>query len=336
MRRVKGISACWVCLLIAVSPVGAESDPPRAPATELPDLRSVPADLILPPLQTGAPEAGARVKQSLPKYVGTGIYHVLYLPTDWKPTERFPVIVEYAGNGGYSNEWGDVSLGVPEGSRLGYGISAGRGFIWLCLPYIDVGHTNLCTRWWGDVEATLDYCRESVRMVCEQYGGDASAVILTGFSRGAIACGYLGLHDDEIAVLWRAFIPYSHYDGVTGWPYPGSDTASAIERMKRLRGRPSFVCHEGTVERTRQFIAASGVAAPFTFQAVPFRNHSDEWILRDTPARRALRTWLKEVLARRPEKTDARGHGQDGCRSHDAEVVGGLQAVSATAAIPGA
>jgi hypothetical protein len=104
------------------------------------------------------------------------------------------------------------------------------------------------------------------------------------------------LHDDEIAKLWRAFIPYSHYDGVTQWPYPASDAASAIERLKRINGRPSFICHEGTVEKTREFIAASGVQAPFTFQAVPFRNHNDEWVLRPSPARAALREWLRGVL----------------------------------------
>jgi len=82
------------------------------------------------------------------------------------------------------------------------------------------------------------------------------------------------------------------------WPYPASDMASAVTRMKRLNGRPSFVCHEGSVEKTRQFIAASGVKAPFTFEAVPFRNHNDEWVLRFSPARAALRAWLKEVLAK--------------------------------------
>jgi len=269
-----------------------------ATAAELPDIRSVPADLRVPSLGTGAPAAGARVKHFLPEYAGTQVYHVLYLPTDWKPGARFPVIVEYAGNGGYSNQYGDASPGVPEGSKLGYGISAGRGFIWICLPYVEDGRRKIATRWWGDVAATLEYCQKAVRMVCDKYGGDPSAVILTGFSRGAIGCGYLGLHDDETAKLWRAFIPYSHYDGVTQWPYPSSDAASAIERMKRLNGRPSFVCQEGTVEKTRQFVAASGVRAPFTFQAVPFRNHNDEWVLRESPARAALRAWLKKVLGK--------------------------------------
>jgi hypothetical protein len=269
-----------------------------ATAAELPDIRSVPPDLTVPSLTDGAPSAGKRVKHWLPEYNGTQVYHVLYLPTDWKPEKKFPVIVEYAGNGGYSNKFGDVSLGVPEGSKLGYGISAGKGFIWICVPYVEVGRQKVATRWWGDVDATLDYCKKAVRMICDKFGGDSPKVILTGFSRGAIACGYLGLRDDEIAKLWCAFIPYSHYDGMTKWPYPGADAASGIERMKRLNGRPSFICHEGSVEATRRFIEASGVRAPFTFEAAPFRNHNDEWVLRPSPTRTALRKWLREVLAR--------------------------------------
>jgi hypothetical protein len=264
----------------------------------LPDIRSVSPDLTVPVLSDGTPAAGKRVKHRLPEYKDTQVYHVLYLPTDWKPGAKLPVIVEYAGNGGFSNKFDDVSGGLPEGSKLGCGISAGKGFIWICMPYIEVGRQKIATRWWGDVDATLDYCKKTVRMVCDEFGGDPSKVVLTGFSRGAIGCGYLGLHDDEIAKLWCAFIPYSHYDGVKTWPYPASDPASAIVRMKRLNGRPSFICQESSVEATRQFIEASGIKAPFTFQAVPFYNHNDAWVLRPSPTRTALRAWLKEVLSK--------------------------------------
>lgn len=280
-------------------------------STDLPDLRTVPADLTVPPLGSGAPAAGVRVKQSLPAYAGTEVYHVLYLPTDWRPGAKYPVIVEYAGNGGYSNKYGDVSLGVPEGSKLGYGISGGSNFIWICVPYVEVGRTNIARRWWGDIDATLDYCNQALRMVCTEYGGDASNVVLTGFSRGSIACTYLGLRNDEIAKLWRAFIPFSHYDGVGNFPYADGDAASAIARLKRIAGRPSFICHEGSVEKTRQFIEASGVRAPFTFQSVPFRNHNDEWILRDSPARQALRTWLRDAL-QVPGRVTASAAGRTG------------------------
>lgn len=263
---------------------------------QLPDLSSVPPDLTIPPLTEGAPAPGMRVKHYLPEFKGTQLYHVLYLPADWKPGARYPVIVEYAGNGGYTNKYGDISAGVPEGSKLGYGLSGGKNFIWLCMPFVNAQEKKVASNWWGDVDATVTYCKQTVRMVCDQFGGDAANVILCGFSRGAIACGYIGLHDDEIAALWRAFIPYSHYDGVSRWSYPASDTASAIARMQRLKGRPTFVCQEGSVEATKKFIAASGVRAPFTFEAVPFRNHNDGWTLRPSPTRAKLRAWLQEVL----------------------------------------
>ena len=43
------------------------------------------------------------------------------------------------------------------------------------------------------------------------------AVILCGFSRGAIGVNYIGLHDDQIAALWAGFITHDHYDGVLEW-----------------------------------------------------------------------------------------------------------------------
>jgi hypothetical protein len=161
------------------------------------------------------------------------------------------------------------------------------------------------------VRATVDYCRKTVRSVCEDYGGDPSAVILTGFSRGAIGCGYLGLHDDAIADIWLAFIPYSHYDGVRTWPYPDSDRAAAIERLQRLKGRASFVCHEGSVHSTREFIESTGIQAPFTFQTIHLRNHNDAWVLRDLPERKAVREWLQEVLRTRAGTHAVRGQVMD-------------------------
>lgn len=261
-----------------------------------PDITSVPADLQLPPVSAVAPAPGKRVRQMLPSYRGTGVHHLLYLPADWKPGHKYPVIVEYAGNGNYSNLYGDVSDGSVEGSKLGYGISGGSGFLWLCLPYVNSSGKINQTLWWGDVEATAQYAKDAVRMVCNRYGGDTKRVVLTGFSRGAIACNYIGLHDDEIAVLWRAFIPYSHYDGVRKWPYPDYDKAAALARLKRLNGRPQFIIQENSVEDTRQYLKQTGVAAPFVFRPLEFRNHNDAWALRDIPERREVRQWLRTTL----------------------------------------
>src|SRR4051812_31748917 len=82
--------------------------------TELPDIRSIPLDLHTPPMETGAPAAGKRVKQTTPGYEGGAYHHALYLPLDWKPGGSYPVIVEYAGNGPFSNKYGDISTGMVE------------------------------------------------------------------------------------------------------------------------------------------------------------------------------------------------------------------------------
>jgi hypothetical protein len=290
-----------------------------ASADELPaqvrDIREVEPDLEVPPMVEGEPEPGKRVRQVLPGYSQTAVYHTLYLPMDWQADQRYPLIVEYAGNGGYRNLFGDESTGMVEGSKLGYGISAGRAFLWVCLPYLDdAGEANV-QQWWGDkpaysVAPTVAYCLKAVPWICDRYGGDPGAVVLTGFSRGAIACNFIGLHNDEIAGLWRAFVPFSHYDGVVeSWPYPGADRRSALERLGRLGGRPQFICAESlpgnkaTVETTRRYLESTGVAAPWAFLPTGFRNHNDAWILRPSPARTALRKWLKDVLADRADRS---------------------------------
>ena len=238
----------------------------------------------------------------------TELYHVTWLPTDWKAGERYPVIVELAGNGPYRNGFGDVSTGRPEGSKLGYGISGGRDYIWICLPFVDDSGKKIATGWWGkrpeyDPQPTLRYIKQAVPVLCRRHGGDPDRVVLVGFSRGAIACNYIGLYDDEIAGLWTAMIPYSHYDGVfERWGYPGADRRSALTRLNRLGKRPQFICHEAhanaamSLEATRKYLAATGVSGRFTFQSTGFRNHNDAWTLRPTPARKALRDWLHRSL----------------------------------------
>lgn len=269
-------------------------------AAELPDLSSVSPDLRVPPMVKESSAAGKRVRQTTQGWENTQVHHALYLPTDWNPGGKYPVLVEYAGNGGYRNKFGDISEGTVEGSNLGYGISAGKGFLWVCLPYVEIkdGPKTNATQWWGDVAETKRYCLETVRAICRDYGGDPEAIILCGFSRGSIACNYLGLHDDEIAKLWRAFVCYSHYDGVsTTWPYADADRPSALTRLKRLGHRPQFICMENSVGPIRNYLEQTGIMGNFTFLTTPFRNHHDAWILRDTPERRQLRAWVQQVLA---------------------------------------
>ena len=255
------------------------------------DIESVCPDLITPSVTDHAPAPGKRVRQINQDYAGTDVYHLLYLPIDWVQGQRYPVIVEYAGN-----KW-RTSPGTVEGSNLGYGISGGKGVIWICMPFVDKDHQRNATTWWGDVAATVPYCKETVNRICADYGGDSSKVFIAGFSRGAIACNYIGLHDDEIASLWRGFICHSHYDGVKEWGYTGSDRNSAASRLRRLGNRPQFISHEKRVDETEQYLSSTAPAGNFTFQALPFSNHTDSWVLRDIPERTALRDWFDQVLS---------------------------------------
>lgn len=250
------------------------------------DIDTVPADLVVPEVTAGPPAPGKRVRVVNEEFVDTEIHHLLYLPSDWEPGKSYPVIVEYAGNK-YR-----TSLGTVEGSSLGYGISGGKGAIWVCLPFVDKANGVNATNWWGDIDATVAYCISTVRDICDQYGGDSSKVFIAGFSRGAIACNYIGLHNEEIASLWCGFICHSHYDGVRQWNYAGSDRTSAAQRLARLGDRPQFISHETNVDATRDYLKGAAPHGNFTFVSLPFPDHTDTWVLRDIPEREKIRLWF--------------------------------------------
>ncbi len=282
----------WCCLSAALA-AGAET------AAQNGSIYDVVADLTIPPVTPGDPAAGRRVMAVTPGWQHTDVRHVLYLPPDWRPGKAYPVIVEYPGNGGYRNDLGDVSDGTPESCLLGYGLSGGEGFLWVSLPFVEVaadGSKGNCLTWWGDVEETKRYCTATVRDVCSRYGGDRSRVVLCGFSRGAIACDYIGLHDDAMASLWCGFFCHSHCDGADEWPYPESDPTAATRRLRRLGNRPQWMSHELDISRAESFVKASGVGGSFTLVPIPYPNHSAAWILREIPERTRAREWLRRAV----------------------------------------
>ena len=107
---------------------------PAVSSQDLPDISSVDKELSIPKTSAGAPAAGARVRETTPGWDAEEVHHMLWLPEDWEPEVTYPVIFEYPGNGGYSDDFD----GTPENSGLGYGLTAGRGYIWVCLPFVQV------------------------------------------------------------------------------------------------------------------------------------------------------------------------------------------------------
>lgn len=257
-------------------------------------------DLVTPAMTEDEPGPGKRVRQVAPEYEGTAVYHALYLPVDWTPEKTFPVIVEYTGN-----RWPPgKSTGEVKDANLGYGMSGGKGFIWVSMPYVAEGGKGNALNWWGDRDATVAYCKTNLPRICEEFGGDPKQVFLCGFSRGAIAAGYIGMADDGIAKLWKGIFTHDHFDGQKKWGYPNSDRESALKRLARLNGRPVLVCGNSA-----DYLKEHADLADFTFLKVPVREvfaipegpvvhaHTDLWMHKPSPYREKARAWLARVLA---------------------------------------
>lgn len=285
MQHERGfLRSVWIAgISFLVSPVIAAGDTP------------VVKDLVTPEMTTQEPAAGRRVRQVAPEYEGTEVYHALYLPVDWKPDGKYSVIVEYTGN--KSDQCG--STGEVKDANLGYGLTGGKGFIWVSMPYIEEGGQRNTVRWWGDKQATVDYCKKNLPRICEQFGGDPESIFICGFSRGAIGASYIGLADDEIASFWKGMITHDHFDGDRLWGYPDGDRKSAIERLSRLKGRPVLACGVGT-----DFLREHSDLAEITFLRPPVEElfaipegrvihpHTDLWMHRESKYRDQARQWL--------------------------------------------
>ena len=277
--------------------------------------------LEIPELSSGAPEAGKRVKVTPPEYAGTQVFHTVYLPAEWHAGgSKWPIIFEYTGN--YFPASG--STGEPEDAALGYCLSAGR-YIWVSLPYIAEGREDNAVTWWGDEKATVDYAKRNVPRIIRAFNADERHVVLCGFSRGAIGVNYIGLNDDEIAKLWTAFVAHDHFDGEREWSKTSWGTpqaryrAEAIERLRRVRGRPYFVSQHGTRYQTDAFIRdALPDSDGFTFcvidakqilGAFPNRfaksSHTDRWLVKPSDYRRKAWSWMNAVAAGVDVQVDA-------------------------------
>lgn len=269
-------------------------------------LFSQESELLIPEMKDQQAAAGLRVKVTAPEYIGTEVHHSLYLPGDWEHGNKYPVIVEYTGN--YYPESG--STGKVEDANLGYGLTGGIGFIWIVMPYIAEDLNRNERTWWGNIEASINYCKVNLPRICQAYGGDTNNIFICGFSRGAIAVNYLGLADDEIARFWKGFIAHEHYDGVRTWGYEDDNGASALSRLGRLNGRPQLISEAATFNlsgKAREYLANHSDLGNFTFLTVPVDSlfnipeeipisHTDLWPIKNSPARCLAREWLWDKI----------------------------------------
>lgn len=255
---------------------------------DAPEWKRPPDRLDVPAVEESAPSPGKRVRYRLADDSKTNIYCVLNLPEDWRPGAKFPVIVEYPGNILFGPEC--YSSGMPDQCVIGYGITKGKGAICLGMPFLDRATQKIASNAWGNPGDTADYVVKMVDEICSKFGGDRENILLTGFSRGAIACGFIGLRDDHIASYWKGFHACQHSDG-SNWNGATMDTA--ITRAARFRGKAVFQT-DNSPEKFQPVMDAMHTKVTWANSGLGF--HSTAMFLDERPSTQQLREWFWELV----------------------------------------
>ncbi len=241
--------------------------------------------VAVPEITEGPPAPGRRVRH---RPAGGSADVILHLPEDWAPDRHYPVIAEFPGNEFYHEHC--YSTGLPDQCIIGVGITKGRGAISLGLPFLKADG-SIAESGWGDADFTADRTVAVIEEICERFGGDRENLFLTGFSRGAIACGYIGLRNDRIASLWKAFHACQHYDG-DGWN--GAMMEGALERARRFRGRAVF--HTDNAPRSFQAVMEA-MNAEVTWADSGLGAHATAMFLDERNSTRELREWYLRLVS---------------------------------------
>lgn len=249
--------------------------------------------LDVPDMTDGSPTPGRRGRYRLAVDVKNEIYCVLYFPPLWQPGRRYPVIAEYPGNIFYRDRacW---STGRPEQCQMGYGISSGSNAIWVSLPFVDRDNGAIAESGFGSNkgEDTTDYAVAVIEDIVRNWGGDQNNLFLCGFSRGSIACGYIGLRNDKIAKLWKGIIGCQHYDG-SKWKE--SSMAEAVKRPTRFQGKAIFQV-DNSQERYQPVADATDPSVFWIWRRSGLGAHATTMFLDDRPLMKDLRVWFRNLV----------------------------------------
>ncbi len=85
-----------------------------AVADEAQNIHRLKSDLMVPSVTDDKPAAGRRFRVTLANDTNTKLAHIVYLPTDWKPDGKYPVLVEYPATVATKI---DMATRVPDASK---------------------------------------------------------------------------------------------------------------------------------------------------------------------------------------------------------------------------
>jgi hypothetical protein len=122
---------------------------PRDICWTRPDLEIPAVEEHRPDHDAGRALPGKRFRIGTPE-----IHHVVHLPTNWQQPNRHglhPLIVEFFGNGQGALSPRIPGLlpdrGLPDDAKLGYGLSGGRDYVSLSLPFVEKNRKGMAAIW---------------------------------------------------------------------------------------------------------------------------------------------------------------------------------------------
>ena len=246
-----------------------------------------PLSLSKPTMETGTPVKGHLMKRNIAGW-NNNIYYTIYLPANYSTGKTWPVIMDLPMNN-YNPGNGEIFYGTPEEEYLGYGLSMGGNFIVVVPAFVNIDKTNIASSWWGSgnisdsYQNTLDFWQAVLTDIETNFHADLSRVILAGFSRGAIASGYLGCSSDTWAGKFCAYIAHSHYDGGTFTPN------GAIQRLMRMSPMKTCITYGDANDSGRaNSLTGLGIVQALGINEVhyqinnPTYPHDIEWCLSTT------------------------------------------------------
>lgn len=238
---------------------------------------------VIPKIGINGPEIGKRCRIYLKEY--DNVYYLIYLPYNYEDTRKFPIIFESPANP-YN-----PTCGLPEDIYMGYGITQGYDYIWVCAPIVDTEDKIIGSYWGKDPLSTVQCWISIIRDVKSKYRIDDSNIVLCGFSRGAISCCYIGNYTEEISKIWSSYFCHAHFDGCCQ-----SVLGSSSERINRIGNRKVLItvgendyakiCSQRSYEK----LLKSEINVNYI--EIPGVDHSPNWILDETESTNKAREWL--------------------------------------------
>lgn len=238
--------------------------------------------LTSPEIETGLPRPGHRVRVSIEDYPDAN--YDIYLPYNFTNTGKWPVIFEIP-----------CADDAHDATVIGFGISEGKDYIWVSVPYIDHDGKIESGAWTLEPSYTEKFWLAVLKDLKNKYPIDDRKIIIAGFSLGGAGVSGFGNWSSEISSKWAAYFSQSHFDGCC-LNFPGNSD----ERINRIDKRKVLVCAgERDTAKTcskNAYTKLVSKGVPATYIEIVNWDHFPDWTLTNSQSAQQARNWLNTLF----------------------------------------